>query len=310
MTNTETVSTERLADARVRFIGAKSRVDDEEMVEVPADYLDEGIAAFTELLASRTQEPAEQKRYLKDGPVLRLVRLRFFRDLIQSERVKVYEVFGIDKDDLPNPLTLGIEQQVFNQLFVRAASITPPAPERSKEDVPDRGKCAIAVQRWTILTGGDGFSGYYYAEGPGDLRIRTNDRALLDRILSALEPASLHEREDDGSDAAAIEIADAVIAWMVKYDLLDADLEYRDDDIIAVLDDLAPETAPLPVTIDDTSISARFNRLYGICRRILWADASTPAIGSEQTKAALADLAEFLFADGIDAALSKPGEQG
>lgn len=62
--------------------------------------------------------------------------------------------------------------------------------------------------------------------------------------------------------------------------------------------------APLPVTIDDTSISARFNRLYGICRRILWADASTPAIGSEQTKAALADLAEFLFADGIDAALS------
>jgi hypothetical protein len=55
---------------------------------------------------------------------------------------------------------------------------------------------------------------------------------------------------------------------------------------------------------DDTAISARFNRLYGICRRILWANASTPAIGNEQTNSALADLAKFLFADGIDAALS------
>ena len=67
---------------------------------------------------------------------------------------------------------------------------------------------------------------------------------------------------------------------------------------------------PVPVTIGDTAISARFTRLYGICRRILWTDASTPAIGNEQTRAALADLAEFLFSDGIDAAHSKPVEQG
>lgn len=30
-------------------------------------------------------------------------------------------------------------------------------------------------------------AGYHYAEGPGDLRIRTNDRALLDRILVLLD---------------------------------------------------------------------------------------------------------------------------
>ena len=30
-------------------------------------------------------------------------------------------------------------------------------------------------------------SGFYYAAGPGDLRIRTNDRALLDRILVLLD---------------------------------------------------------------------------------------------------------------------------
>src|SRR5690606_6794145 len=47
----------------------------------------------------------------------------------------------------------------------------------------------------------------------------------------------------DGSEQAAIEIADAVIAWMVRHDLLDADQEYRDDDIIAVLDELSPGLA-------------------------------------------------------------------
>lgn len=41
-------------------------------------------------------------------------------------------------------------------------------------------------------------------------------------------------------DKVAVEIADAVLSWMVKYDLIDADLEYRDDDIIEVLNDLRP----------------------------------------------------------------------
>lgn len=64
---------------------------------------------------------------------------------------------------------------------------------------------------------------------------------LADREKSAAltEPKG----EDHESDAAAIEIADAVIAWMVRHDLLDADLEYRDDEIIAVLDELSPGLA-------------------------------------------------------------------
>lgn len=62
------------------------------------------------------------------------------------------------------------------------------------------------------------------------------------RVSAALEPQQ-EEAVAEGSDQAAIEIADAVIGWMVKYDLLDADLEYRDDDIIEVLDDLAPTPA-------------------------------------------------------------------
>jgi len=40
--------------------------------------------------------------------------------------------------------------------------------------------------------------------------------------------------------APAEEIADAVLSWMVKYDLLDAGNEYRATDVLAVLDDLKP----------------------------------------------------------------------
>jgi hypothetical protein len=68
--------------------------------------------------------------------------------------------------------------------------------------------------------------------------------------LSAIEAPAAEGEAVAGSDNAAIEIADAVISWMVKHDLLDADLEYHDDDIIAVLDDLALPAAASEVTDD------------------------------------------------------------
>lgn len=55
-------------------------------------------------------------------------------------------------------------------------------------------------------------------------------------------------QEPDGSEAAAIEIADAVLAWMVKHDFLDADAEYRDDDVIEVLNDLNVSPQPKAAT--------------------------------------------------------------
>lgn len=55
--------------------------------------------------------------------------------------------------------------------------------------------------------------------------------ALREAALSAIEPI---QAQGDG-------IADAVLAWMVKYDLLDADNEYQAADVIAVLDELAPQ---------------------------------------------------------------------
>ena len=41
---------------------------------------------------------------------------------------------------------------------------------------------------WRVVSYPDDLVGYYFAEGPGDLRIRTNDQALLKRILSTLSP--------------------------------------------------------------------------------------------------------------------------
>ncbi|PRD42066.1 hypothetical protein C5748_18080 [Phyllobacterium phragmitis] len=53
------------------------------------------------------------------------------------------------------------------------------------------------------------------------------------------------------------------------------------------------------------AIAARFTRLHSICSRILWEDVGVPAIQNEQTKSALDDLSEYLFADGVDAALAQ-----
>jgi hypothetical protein len=200
MTNTDkTVSTERLADARVRFIGAKSRVDDEEMVEVPADYLDEGIAAFTELLASRTQEPAG------------------WHDVVKKV---AYELM------MHKELRITLSQMVFLDEAVstalRAASITPPAPERSKEEVGVRVKPlewrevesttgsheiyeATSILGYYRVVGcpdGSWFVGGASAERPPNDATDPKQWCMdwaekynRTRILSALEPASLHKGE-------------------------------------------------------------------------------------------------------------------
>ena len=63
-----------------------------------------------------------------------------------------------------------------------------------------------------------------------------------------------------------------------------------------------------PAAPAEASTAARFTRLHGIVSRILWTDVGVPALDNEQTKAALGELAEYLFADGVDAALAAPTE--
>lgn len=67
---------------------------------------------------------------------------------------------------------------------------------------------------------------------------REGCRAALEAALSAAEPRP--------APAVAEEIADAVLSWMVKYDLLDAGNEYRASEVLAVLDDFKPSYQSAP----------------------------------------------------------------
>ena len=239
---------------------------------------------------------------------------------------------------------------------LRAASITPPAPERSKEEVGVK----VKPLEWTASSKGwlgtktpwgdflvcdqsmfgkswrcfspDGWP-TFSGDSAEEVRLKI-DADYEQRIRSALESASLHKGEDDGSEAAAIEIADAVIAWMVKYDLLDADQEYRDDDIVAVLDDLAPAPAPLPVTITDEWPEApegwqrtkpiyvrkdgalRVEFVYGREQSpwcVSWSlgNGASASLSYHATpQEALDEALQIKIAGDTTAALSKPGEQG
>lgn len=68
-----------------------------------------------------------------------------------------------------------------------------------------------------------------------------------------------------------------------------------------------PGAAGQKPAAQDTEVTyaARFNRLASICRRIKWIDVGKPALNDEPTRSAMADLAEWLLADGVDATMSE-----
>lgn len=89
--------------------------------------------------------------------------------LIQQARQDVADLMRVDLSDPLSPAGLGLGPNV--------GSI--PEPESTATGARATG--------WKIShTGMESHQGYHYAEGPGDLRIRTNDRPLLDRILHSL----------------------------------------------------------------------------------------------------------------------------
>ena len=50
------------------------------------------------------------------------------------------------------------------------------------------------------------------------------------------------------SEREAARIGDAVLSWLVKYDLADAGNEYRAEDVVAILNDLAPYEEAAEIT--------------------------------------------------------------
>lgn len=64
--------------------------------------------------------------------------------------------------------------------------------------------------------------------------------------------------------AEGVRIADAVLSWMVKYDLLDAGNEYRASDVLEVLNELAPvDGAALDIGKASVSIAEMVADWYG-----------------------------------------------
>lgn len=50
------------------------------------------------------------------------------------------------------------------------------------------------------------------------------------------------------SEREAARIGDAVLSWLVKYDLADAGNEYRAEDVVAILNDIAPYEESAEIT--------------------------------------------------------------
>lgn len=69
----------------------------------------------------------------------------------------------------------------------------------------------------------------------------------IDAVVDGLEAAIaayLAATQPQAGEPVEAQIADAVLGWMVKFDLLDAGNEYGPDDVLAVLNDLAPSPQP------------------------------------------------------------------
>lgn len=99
---------------------------------------------------------------------------------------------------------------------------------------------------------------------------------------------------------------DGDISWC-DHAVFDSDVGYVRAD---ALEAQAREIEALRRQIDSERADAvaghaRFSRLYGIARRVRWTEFGVPAIAEDAgSKQALEDLAEFLFNDGIDTAMS------
>lgn len=58
------------------------------------------------------------------------IRHRFFRDLVEAERLKVFKAFGVYPEDCTERLNHGIEHRLLNRILRRA---TPPSPSTAPE---------------------------------------------------------------------------------------------------------------------------------------------------------------------------------
>ena len=229
MTNTDkTVSTAtRLTKPRAEM----SRPELYEMIDQLQDDL------FRMALASRTQSPAEWHK-----------RLRMTRKALErAEKFAADYEFDSDEgfhvpSDLERMLMLDMLNGLFDdEEFIAALDATPPAPERSKEEVGVKVREAVRQyldQQSAAHADGHLEHGSYFS---------TLDN-LPDFVASTLEPASLHKGEAvawEGYWPGAGSISSATKLTKDK----NTAARWQDDG--AEITPLYASSAPLPVTFQD-----------------------------------------------------------
>ena len=91
-------------------------------------------------------------------------------------------------------------------------------------------------------------------------KCRERWKAMLSVSALTTEPAAPEGRQE------AVRIGDAVLDWMVKFDLLDAGNEYYVSDVLAVLNDLTPSTRPAEQAVTEAMVaraSAEYQVIFG-----------------------------------------------
>ena len=197
MTNTDkTLSTERLREQGVevlrRLSSANVSLSDASFI---AGWVTEARAA----LASRTQEPAEPDQWRDlalqfDGHRIEaLSMLRFAVKSIEGytlEQGILREPLATLKAFLAKPPLPGEAVLAARIEALRAASITTPAPERSKEEV---GVTVEALFEHGVTQQTQNYQ--FEQTGTGAWLFRCDEWLNITEVLSALEPASLHKGE-------------------------------------------------------------------------------------------------------------------
>ena len=123
-----------------------------------------------------------------------------------------------------------------------------------------------AARDWSVKKYGQGIGNDAACGCWGAMYAAIDSRFLSARALDS----GTGGQQPDGSEGAAIEIADAVLAWMVKHDFLDADAEYRDDDVIEVMNDLIAPTEPKAGVVSEDMVELLFQAVTPFLAGTAW----------------------------------------
>jgi len=141
-------------------------------------------------------------------------------------------------DALTRPI-IGIENRTAQETFdIMCDRIRRSAAFSEAEQQP------VAVKPQCCMCGKKDLS---TVEGDGGTECQLPDRRWVcgfDCWNRAMEPPAKRE----AGEAEAARIGDAVLSWLVKYDLADAGNEYRAEDVVAILNDLAPYEEAAEIT--------------------------------------------------------------